>query len=166
MATFKNIPDEWQRLDWSILQNGWTSLYWKEEILERDLLWFISQRYSFVDFNCQSWKDEGEMHKQLKEKLHFPSYYGENWNALNACLSDQEISGPGQIVVFRHVDNLDSNCVHQLLDIFACNSRLQALFGKQLIVLAQVDNPNYQIDPVGATSVIWNRAESLAPNRQ
>jgi hypothetical protein len=37
MATFQNNPYEWQRLDWSILQNGWTSLYWKNEILEKDL---------------------------------------------------------------------------------------------------------------------------------
>ena len=106
------------------------------------------------------------MHRQLKTKLSFPDYYGENWDALNDCLSDLEITDEGQIVLFRRLDNLDTNRVHMLLDIFASNSRLQMLFGKRLIVLAQVDNPNYQIDPVGATPVMWNGAEWLDKNRQ
>jgi RNAse (barnase) inhibitor barstar len=166
MATFQNNPDEWQRLDWSIIQIGWTSLYWKEEILKTDLLWFKSEKYSIVDIDCKIWKDEGEMHKQLKEKLLFPDYYGENWDALKDCLSDIEIADAGQIVVFRHLDNFDANRVHKLLDIFSRNSRLQMLFGKRLIVLAQVDNPNYQIDQVGATPVMWNGAEWLDSNRK
>ena len=166
MAIFQNNPDEWQRLDWSILQNGWTSLYWKKEILETDLAWFKSEKYSIVDFDCKIWENEDRMHKLLKEKLLFPDYYGENWDALNDCLSDMEISDTGQIVVFRHLDNFDKSCVQKLLDIFARNSRLQMLFGKRLLVLAQVDNPNYQIDQVGATPVIWNGAEWLDSNRK
>ncbi|MBX2985426.1 MAG: barstar family protein [Bacteroidia bacterium] len=166
MATFQNNPDEWQRLDWSILQNGWTSLYWKKEILETDLIWFKSENYSIVEFDCKTWTGENEMHKRLKDKLMFPDYYGENWDALNDCLSDLEITKAGQIVVFRHLDNLDTKSVHTLLDIFARNSRLQMLFGKRLIVLAQVDNPNYQIDQVGATPVMWNGAEWLDSNRK
>lgn len=166
MAIFQNNPDERQRLDWSILQNGWTSLYWKKEILETDLTWFKCENYSIVDFDCKKWTSENEMHKQLRSKLIFPDYYGENWDALNDCLSDFEISDTGQIVVFRHLDNFDINRVHTLLDIFARNSRLQMLFGKRLIVLAQVDNANYQIDYVGATPVMWNGAEWLDSNRK
>ncbi|MCK6640036.1 MAG: barstar family protein [Bacteroidia bacterium] len=166
MATFQNNPDEWQRLDWSILQNGWTSLYWKQEILETDLTWFKSEHYSIADLDCQTWTGENEMHKQLKDKLIFPDYYGENWDALNDCLSDLEIKNAGQIVVFRHLDNLDTKQAHTLLDIFASNSRRQMLFGKRLIVLAQVDNPNYHIGQVGATPVMWNQAEWLSSNRQ
>ena len=166
MATFKNNPDEWQRLDWSILQNGWTSLYWKKETLETDLTWFKSENYSVVDFNCNTWTSENEMHKQLKSKLIFPDYYGGNWDALNDCLSDLEITDAGQIVVFRHLDNFDINRVHTLLDIFPRNARLQRLFEKRLIVLSQVDNPNYQIDQIGATPVMWNGAEWLDSNRK
>ncbi len=166
MAIFQNNPDEWQRLDWSILQNGWTSLYWKQEILETDLTWFKSEHYSVVDFDCKTWTGENEMHKQLKNKLIFPDYYGENWDALNDCLSHLEITNTGQIVVLRHLDSCDIKRVHTLLDIFARTSRLQMLFGKRLIVLAQVDNPNYQIDQVGATPVMWNGAEWLDSNRK
>lgn len=166
MTVFQNNPNEWQRLDWSILQNGWISLYWKMEILERDLLWFQSTQYSIVDFDCKTWSSESEMHKQLKKELSFPDYYGENWDALNDCLSELEISEMGQILVFRHLDSFCAERVHNLLDIFAQNARRQILFGKRLIALVQVDNPNYQPREVGATSAIWNKAEWLNKNRQ
>ena len=93
MATFQNDPDEWQRLDWSILKNGWTSLYWKVETLNNDLEWFTKENYSIVDFDCSNWADEKEMHNQLKQKLNFPDYYGQNFDALNDCLSDLDIFG-------------------------------------------------------------------------
>lgn len=166
MATFQNNPDEWQRLDWSILENGWISLYWKNEILVKDLQWFKTEKYSIVDFDCKTWVDENEMHRQLRQKLNFPDYYGENFDALNDCLSDLEILDAGQIVTFRHLDRFDIKRVHILLDVFANNARRQMLFGKRLIVLAQVDNPNYQLDQVGATPVMWNGAEWLNSNRQ
>ncbi len=165
MAIFQNDPDELQRLDWSILQNGWTSLYWKMGILENDLLWFKSENYSIADFDCKTWTDKIEMHKQLKTELDFPDYYGENWDALNDCLSDLDISDTGKVVTFRHLDTLDISHSHTLLDIFANNSRRQILWGKRLIVLAQVDDPNFRIDEVGATPVMWNGAEWLDSKR-
>jgi RNAse (barnase) inhibitor barstar len=106
------------------------------------------------------------MHKQLKKELSFPDYYGENWDALHDCLSELEISEMGQILVFRHLDSFGAELVHNLLDIFAQNARRHMLFGKRLIALVQVDNPNYQPGEVGATSAIWNRAEWLNKNRQ
>ena len=166
MAIFQNNPDEWQRLDWHILQNGWISLYWRVEILERDIEWFKKENYSIVDFDCKTWSDENEMHKQLKQKLDFPDYYGKNFDALNDCLSDIEISDTGKIIALQHLDNFDSKRAHILLDILADNARLQMLFGKRLIILAQVDNPNYVIDQVGATPAMWNRDEWLNDSRK
>ena len=46
MAVFENNPAEWQRLDWQILQNGWTSLYWQRSILDKDLDWFKKEKYN------------------------------------------------------------------------------------------------------------------------
>jgi RNAse (barnase) inhibitor barstar len=166
MAIFQNNPDEWQRLDWLILQNGAISLYWKKEVLENDLQWLQKEKYSIIYFDCNTWVDQKEMHKQLKEKLNFPDYYGENLDALNDCLSDIEIINTGQVIVFQHMDRIDVKTMYTLLDVFAINARLQLLFGKRLIVLCQVDNPTFQIDAVGATPVMWNGAEWLNSNRQ
>ena len=165
MTIFRNSPDEWQRLDWAILQNGWTSLYWRNEILENDLDWFKKETYNIVDFNCKLWTDEIEMHRQLKQKLNFPDYYGENYDALNDCLSDLEILDEGLLITFRHLDSIDIKTIHILLDVFANNARRQLLFGKRIIILAQVDNPNFKIDPIGATPVMWNGQEWLDSTR-
>jgi RNAse (barnase) inhibitor barstar len=165
MAVFENNPDEWQRLDLQILQNGWTSLYWQENILDNDLDWFKKEKYNIIDFDCTRWTDTNLIHKDLKKQLDFPDYYGENLNALNDCLSEVEIKESGLVIVFRHFHIVDKDIAHSLLDTFARNSRLHNLFGKRLLALVQVDNPNYQIDPVGSSTVLWNGAEWLDSKR-
>ena len=153
-------------LDWSILQNGWTSLYWRTNILDEDINWFENSNYVTVDFNCKTWKNDKVMHNQIKEKLDFPEYYGENFNAFSDCLSDLNIIKTGLVVVFRHMDSINKNTAHKILDILADSSRLHLLFGNRLITLVQVDNPDYEIDPVGKTSVIWNGQEWFDADRQ
>ena len=166
MATFNDIEEVFHRLDWSILQNGWISLYWKKSILAKDIEWFEKENYNIVEFDCKSWTDIAEMHGQLQQKLNFPDHYGKNFDALNDCLSDIEINGTGQIVVFNHLDSIDIKTIHILLDVFADNSRKHILFGERLIVLAQVDSPDFKIDPVGATIVSWNKQEWLDSKRR
>jgi RNAse (barnase) inhibitor barstar len=165
MAVFENNPDEWQRLDWQILQNGWTSLYWQQSILNKDLDWFKKEKYNIVDFDCTKWTDDNQIHKDLKKQLYFPDYYGENLNALNDCLSDLEINETGLVICFRHFQIVDKDLAHSLLDVFARNSRLQSLFGKRLLTLVQIDNPKYEINAVGSYEVLWNSAEWLNSKR-
>jgi len=165
MAFFENNLNESQRLDWQILQNGWTSLYWQQNILNNDLDWFKKENYNIIEFDCTKWTDTNQIHKDLKNLLNFPDYYGENFDALNDCLSDLEINETGLIVVFRHFQIIDTDRAHVLLDIFARNSRLHNLFGKRLLTLIQVDNPKYEIKAVGSCEVSWNGAEWLNSKR-
>lgn len=146
-------------LDWQIMQNGWTSLYWRATILDDDLKWFEKENYIIIEFNCKTWDNEKTMHSQLKEKLDFPEYYGENFNALRDCLSDLNIIKTGLVLVFRHLDNIRKQTVHEILDIMANISRLHMLFGNRIIILAQVDNPDYEVGPIGQTPVLWNGQE-------
>ena len=152
-------------LDWYIMQNGWTSLYWRTTILNDDLKWFENKNYVIIEFNCRTWDNDKIMHSQLKEKLDFPDYYGENFNALRDCLSDLNIVKAGLVLVFRHLDSIKKQTAHKILDIMADKSRLHMLFGNRIITLAQVDNPDYEIDPVGQTSVLWNGQEWLNSRR-
>jgi RNAse (barnase) inhibitor barstar len=165
MAIFNNNPDEWQRLDWRILQNGWTSLYWQQSVLDNDIDWFKKEKYNIIDFDCTKWADTNQIHKDIKKQLHFPNFYRENFNALNDCLSDLEINGTGLVIVFRHFQIVEKDIAHGVLDIFARNSRLHSLFGKRLLTLVQVDNPNYEVRPVDSYEVLWNGAEWLSSKR-
>ena len=147
------------RLDWAILQNGWSSLYCKKDILERDLAWFKSAEFKIIEVDCSDWDNPGSMHKSLKRELSFPDYYGENIDALNDSLSEIEISGEGLVVVLRHFDVAAEEIRQKIADIFANNSRRHILFGRKLILLIQVSSRDFSLTMVGSCPVLWNGSE-------
>jgi RNAse (barnase) inhibitor barstar len=166
MGVFKrNGRIDPEGLDWYILQNGWVRLYWRTTILDEDIKWLENEKYVMIEFNCKTWDDDKIMHLQLKEKLDFPDYYGENWSALRDCLSDLNIIKTGIVFVFRHLDHIKNQTATTLLDIMADNARLHMLFGHRIITLAQVDNPDYELEPIGRTLVSWNGREWLNSKR-
>ena len=128
------------RLDWKILQNGWSSLYSQSDILEKDLEWFANNGFKIININCTGWDSKKAMHDSLKRAMSFPDYYGEDLDALNDCLSDLEISGDGLIVTFRHFDVVETAIGQQVVDIFANNSWHHILSGmiETFVVLIQL----------------------------
>ena len=150
MAVFrKDEQGNSDRLDWSILQDSWISRYWQISILEEDLMWFEKENYRVVDFDCKTWDDSRVMHAQLKLKLTFPDYYGENLDALRDCLSELSINERGLVLVFRHMDTINKQTARVILDIVADTSRRHMLFGDRMITLAQFDQQDYEVDSVG-----------------
>lgn len=147
------------RLDWAILQNGWSSLYCKEVILEKDLKWFRESDFKIVEINCSDWINSDSIHKSLREELSFPDYYGNNLDALNDCLSEVDIPGEGLIVVLKSFDIVQREIGQKIVDIFANNSRRNILFGRKLILLVQVSSRNFEMSDVGGSPVLWNGAE-------
>jgi RNAse (barnase) inhibitor barstar len=151
----------------SILRKGWTNLYWKEKVLNHDIELLKRLEYKIEDFNCTQIADEDELHTELQKKLNFPDYYGRNFNALNDCLSsDIDITEKGLVIVFRHLDKFNLKTIHTLLDVFVTNARQHFIFGKKLLILVQVDNPDFIIEPVGAIGLYWNDKEWLNKNRR
>ena len=160
MAIFVDDPNFLHgRLDWAIFQNGWSSLYCKKDILERDLVWFRETGFKIIEIDCFVWDSPGSMHNSLKTALSFPDYYGNNLDALNDCLSDTEISQEGLVVVLKRFDLVDKETGQKIADIFANNSRYHILFGRKLVLLVQVNNPDFRLAEVGSCPVLWNSAE-------
>ncbi len=147
------------RLDWAILQNGWSSLYCKVDILEKDLHWFRRSNFKIIEINCSDWTNSNCIHRSLSKELSFPDYYGNNMDALNDCLSDVEIPGEGLIVVLKHFDIVPEEIGQNIVDVFANNSRRHILFGRKLILLIQVSSRAFEMPNVGATPILWNGAE-------
>jgi RNAse (barnase) inhibitor barstar len=166
MGVFRKDTDDTDKLDWYILQSTWTSLYWRKEILQEDLRWFESEKYVIVEFDCSTWMNDKIMHAQLKDKLNFPDYYGENFNALHDCLSDLNIIKKGLVIVFKHLDSIKKTTAQAILDIVATEARWHLLFGDRLITLAQVDNPDYELELVGGVTPQWNGQEWLNSRRE
>jgi RNAse (barnase) inhibitor barstar len=129
------------------------------------LKWFEKENYVIIEFNCRTWDNDKIMHSQLKAKLNFPDYYGENFNALRDCLYDLNIIKTGFVFVFRHLDSIEKQTAHAIVDILANSARFHMLFGNRIITLVQVDNPDYEIDAIGLTTALWNGQEWLNSRR-
>jgi hypothetical protein len=168
MAIFK-VPDDFERLDYALLQNGPISLYYRSEVLAADLDWLTAHEYRIDSFDCSVWRGEKDMHAGLAEKLNFPKYPFPNLDGLNDFLSDLDISETGgRVLVFHRFDMFvakDPSIAWTLLDIVASNSRYFLLLGKHLMSLVQSDDPKIQFNPVGACPVTWNRKEWLNKSR-
>jgi Barstar (barnase inhibitor) len=151
------------------------NLYFKRTVLDRDIAALRHAGYRIVAADTSGWADVVDMHRDLAEAFGFPAHYGQNWAALNDCLSDVRAfywglpAGTLRVVlVLRRFETFAAKCpdeAHLLLDIYAINQRDALIGGDHLICLVQSDNPILQLAPVGATSVQWNRDEWLDRNR-
>ena len=169
MTVFRNEPEDFDRLDFTLLQNGAVTLYFRPQVLAADVEWLKDHGYRVDSFNCSASIGESEMHGELSSRLEFPGYYGRNLNALNDCISDLEVPDEGgRVLVFNKYDSFAATLPHvalSVLDIMEDNSRQLLLFGKRLIILVQSDDPAISFERVGGRAVMWNSGESLNSSR-
>jgi RNAse (barnase) inhibitor barstar len=169
VASFRDDPEEWQRLDWRLMQNGPVALYFQAAVLEEDLAWLASRDYAIDEFDCGTWDSLEIMHSDLAGGLGFPDYYGRNPDALNDCLGDIAVpDNGGRALVFR---NFESFAGHQrdtadvLLDIVARVAWRKLMVGGRLLGLVQSGDPRLELAAVGSHSVLWNPREWLNSKR-
>ena len=62
-------------------------------------------KYAYVFMNGKSILDKESFIQTLADKMNFPDYFGENWDALEECLRDLDwFSAGGYIVVYDHFE--------------------------------------------------------------
>ena len=166
--TMKKQSEE-DRLDFQILRDGAVSMYHNLDVLHKDLNWFLDARYKIIDIDTSKWTPK-TAHKDIKDKMGFPDYYGENLNAFNDCLRDlYPIDKRGLVIILRHFDDFtyqDKGFAHGLIDIIASQSREWLLTGKRLICLVQSDDPDLYFEKIGGYNPRWNGMEWLDANRR
>ncbi len=181
MVLFSNSAADWQRLDWMILRDGGVGLYWRQEYLAEDVLWFRAQGYDIYNFDCERWTSESEMYSDIARVLRFSEWWGPEWgkniNALEDCLTDLPIRDDGgAVLVFNKFDvyaaGSGSTMMHSgraeaevLLEVIVGACRFFLLNGKKFVTLVQTENPDFRIERLGAVSAVWNRREWLDKNR-
>ena len=170
MVSFKLDPEEWERLDWRLLQNSAIALYYDKSILEADVAWLVSHEYRVVSAQVKDRQSSRDLLAELGTLLAFPAYYGRSLDAFNDCLSDVDVPlNGGLALVLHHFDlfaRLEHSLAQALLDICADNSRRFLLTGRRFIVLLQSDDPGIAFGSVGSTPVMWNPHEHLASIRR
>lgn len=163
MAVFRNQAEQFQQLDWMLLQNGAITLYRRSLLLEEDVEWLRGHDYRVDRFDCSHWDSESAMHEAFSFGLGFPEYYGHNIHALNDCVSEIEIPVEGgRVLVLSRYDFFAAkfpDLAWSVLDVMEINSRRLLLFGRRLIILVQSDDPGISFAPVGGRPVMWNTRE-------
>jgi hypothetical protein len=151
------------------------NLYFKPAVLERDIAALRDAGYRILTADASTWVGMAEMHRDLAKVFGFPAHYGQNWDALNDCLSDVRAVDWGLptgtlrvVLALKRFDVFTAkypNEGHLLLDIYSVNQRAALIEGDHLICLVQSDDPGLQLAPIGATKAQWNRDEWLNRDR-
>ena len=162
MASFKNDPADFNRLDYSLLKNGSINLYYKKEILKADIEWFKKAEYRIVEINTDEWVDESAFHKCVGKSLGY-SCVGGNLNCFRDHVGELDIpQKSGMLIVLMNFDKFYSKnkeLADIVIDIIAEESRFHMLFGNRLITMLQLNNPKIELPSVGAMTIGWNSKE-------
>jgi len=163
MASFRDDDQNYQRVDYRLLQNGAVTLYCRRAYLEEDLAWLVAHGYRIHRWDTSRWHSEAEMHSAIASELAFPDYYGKTLDALYDCLSDLEIpSAAGLALVLDRFESFarqSQGVAQAMLDIAQAASRSYLLFGHRFLVLVQSDDSQIEFEPLGAVPVNWNHRE-------
>jgi hypothetical protein len=175
MAVFDRDSTLTHPLDYRLAAGGFVSLFWSADVLLRSVAWLTESGYRVVELDASRWRDDQDMHTDLALALNFPDYYGRNLDALNDCLGDVAVADyglseedAGLALVIRRIDLFMQRhpvVGHHLIDALASTGHGAALFGHRILCLAQSDDPDLVIPPVGTNAVPWNDAEWLNSNR-
>jgi len=160
-ATAPDFAQQWQRLDWQLLQNSSVHRYKNDEELGRTTTGLARLDYLIHHFDAGNWQNEDEMHTALAAYLQFPSYYGRNLDALNDALRDvaeyrygSDPSTTGTVFAlagYEPFTRRSPELAQAVLEIFAGNARHGLLVGHPMLCLISA---MYDFPAVGATPVL------------
>ncbi|HET9211013.1 MAG TPA: barstar family protein [Thermoanaerobaculia bacterium] len=168
MAPFKEDPEEWQRIDWQLLQNSPITLYFRRAVLDEHAAWFADHGYRVLSLEAGRYGSPEKLLVALGRLFQFPEYYGRNLAAFQDCLSDVEVPETGLVLVMHGFDEVarkNGPFAQAVLDVCADISRRFLLTGQRFLVLIQSDDPRLTFEPVGRTTVLWNPQEWLSSSR-
>lgn len=169
MAPFRHRLEDFQRLDWHILQHGAIALYHQRAVLDDDRAVLAALGYRVHVLDAATWRSAAEVHDEVKRELALPDGYGRNLAALVDSLTELEVPEDGGFgLVVRHFDafaRLEPAFATALLEALESASRHHLLFGRRFLALIQSDDAFARFAPVGARPVVWNPREVQASDR-
>lgn len=171
MPVFEKNEETFERLDWQILQERATNLYYSAYIFTQDCKWFRNFAYELTLFTCAEWYEAHDMYVALAKGLHVAAYDGHSVNWLNETLDQLPISDKsGRVLAFTHFDQFFQRRpfeAYHLINAIEHSSRHFLIYGQRLLALIQADDPHFdsKIHPVGEVKVQYNARERLVAQR-
>lgn len=158
--------DDFQRLDYRLLQNGAVSLFWAPAILEETQQELSRLGYDLLEVSCLPGASSFE--RQMSDALRWEDQFGyAPWNgnldALNDGLGYFPFGPSGKAALtlrgFHALVSRDAEFAWHILDLIEANARYRLLEGKILIALVQTDDNRFTCPPIGGRSPRWSGAE-------
>jgi hypothetical protein len=168
-AAFGDLPEDRERLDWQLFQNGGVILYHKHQVLVEDAAWLNRAGYQLRELDAYGWANAAAFHEDVRRVFAFPKHYTNNLASLIDALAELEIAPGGAIAVqMRRYDRfvkVDPHLAWSVLDALETTSRRLLLTGRRLLSLVQSDDARIKFERVGAMPVNWNPREWLDSDR-
>ena len=162
-------------VDFRLVHDTFVTMFWRASLLDETVDWLQAHAYDVVEFDAGTWAATADMFTDVAAGLDFPDYFGRNLDALNDCMRDVasgyygwHADATGLVIVLRAFDafaSVDRRTAQIVLDIFADQARSAILIDNRIICLLQSNDPQLTFEPVGATPVLWNDAESADSKR-
>lgn len=150
-------------LDERMLLSGSVALYHDRVVLDEDASHLRGLGYRVYVLDASHWLTTGAFHSGIRLMLEIRGKYTENLDGFSEGLTRIELSERGRAaLVFLHFDVFARQCrmlAQQVLDVIATQSRNFLVDGRRVVALVQSDSPTLEIEPVGATPVLWNERE-------
>ncbi|BAH56153.1 barstar family protein [Rhodococcus opacus] len=161
-----------QRFDWSLLQNGNVYRYDTAFQLDSACTRLTDLGYLVHHIEAELWTTVADMHTAFANAMSFPAYYGRNLDAFNDVLRDvamfdygSDPTSSGTVLAIADYDTLagiDRRTAGEVLDIFAFQARLAALYGHPMLCLAESTVTDYP--PVGGRPVYFGSVWDVEPD--
>ena len=167
MAVFS--AEDSERLDFKLLLDGGVALYYQHEVLGEDVAWLALEKYELLQFDDGAMDSLDSFHFEARLKLGAPEDYEPSFEGFRAAASRLPIPEDGGVaLVFTAVDRLaesDPISTLRLFDVISDVSREFMLQGRRLVCLAQTDDPDLDLGPIGGKPLTWNPRERPAWTR-
>ena len=166
------MNDITNQIDWPFLQNGPTTLFKSQKILDEAVSNLKGMGYVVHHIDCSR---DDKFLSSLIDSLRWQQQFGYvpkslNLNALNDAVRGEPFDTSDYAVMvfdqFQGFWKRDKATAFQILDIFASASRDYLIFGKRLLSFVKTSNPSFHIDALGATPANWNSREWLNKDRE
>ncbi|GEL94042.1 barstar family protein [Cellulomonas composti] len=175
MPTFDLDADVTHPADFNLVRGGGVALYLDPAVLREAEEGLETLAYDRTHIDAATW-DELTLHDAVAAALDFPNYYGRNLDAMADCLGDVahgdygwNVERTGLAVTLANFGvfaRRQPDLATALADLFTATSRYGLVFGHRLLWLLGVDDPRFQLGPVGGFSVPWNGREWLVSARE
>lgn len=169
VAPFRNRLEDFERLDWYVLQHGAIALYHRRAFFDADRARLAALAYRITDLDAAAWESAATFHEGVKDALSLPGHYRRNLASFVDALTELRVpEDAGVALAIRHYDAFvrrEPALASAVLEAIESASRHHLLFGRRFLALIQSDDASLRFAPVGARPIVLNARESAAKTR-